>query len=182
MLNGKIVLVDDNEAILKSLRIVLSHTFPKIIGVSEPALLPALLRGGDVDVVVLDMNFGAGDHSGGDGLFWLEKILGMDNPPAVVLITAYADIELAVSSLKQGAADFVIKPWDNAKLTNTIIAAYEKRYAVLHPEENALTLDEMEKRYIEEVLAEKKGNLTLCAQQLNISRQTLYNKMKKYNL
>ena len=270
MRNGKIIVVDDNEAVLKTLRMILSREFKTVVCASVPTLLPALLREDDVDVVLLDMNFGTGKQSGGEGLFWLDRIRERPDPPEVVLITAFGDIELAVSSLKKGAADFIVKPWDNDKLLSTVIAAWESRsgrkqnssrkeseflseetdsvvtllvnsllrkYAaaygkpfpgitpdalhklsdrmlngdlsllqqtieravllsnssvldsddiymdappvtVSHP----VTLEEMEKQFISEVLAEKKGNLTLCAQQLNISRQTLYNKMKKYNL
>ena len=270
MRNGKIIVVDDNEAVLKTLRMILSREFKTVVCASVPTLLPALLREDNVDVVLLDMNFGTGKQSGGEGLFWLDRIRERPNPPEVVLITAFGDIELAVSSLKKGAADFIVKPWDNDKLLSTVIAAWESRsgrkqnssrkeseflseetdsvvtllvnsllrkYAtaygkpfpgitpdalhklsdrmlngdlsllqqtieravllsnssvldsddfymdaplvtVSHP----VTLGEMEKQFISEVLAEKKGNLTLCAQQLNISRQTLYNKMKKYNL
>ncbi len=270
MRNGKIIVVDDNEAVLKTLRMILSREFKTVVCASVPTLLPALLREDDVDVVLLDMNFGTGKQSGGEGLFWLDRIRERPNPPEVVLITAFGDIELAVSSLKKGAADFIVKPWDNDKLLSTVIAAWESRsgrkqnssrkeseflseetdsvvtllvnsllrkYATaygkpfpgitpsaLHklsdrmlngdlsllqqtieravllsnssvldsddfymedlpvPFPSPVTLEEMEKQFISEVLTEKKGNLTLCAQQLNISRQTLYNKMKKYNL
>ena len=115
MRNAKIIVVDDNEAVLRSLRTILSHEFKTIVTVSSPVLLPALLRNGDVDMVLLDMNFGAGKQSGGEGLFWLDRILELKNPPAVILITAFGDIELAVSSLKRGASDFIVKPWDNDK-------------------------------------------------------------------
>lgn len=102
MRDAKIIVVDDNEAVLRSLRTILSHEFKTIVTVSSPVLLPALLRNGDVDMVLLDMNFGAGRQSGGEGLFWLDRILELKNPPAVILITAFGDIELAVSSLKKG--------------------------------------------------------------------------------
>lgn len=78
-------------------------------------------------MVLLDMNFGAGKQSGGEGLFWLDRILELKNPPAVILITAFGDIELAVSSLKKGATDFIVKPWDNEKLIQTLIHALERR-------------------------------------------------------
>lgn len=269
MREGKIIVVDDNEAVLKTLRILLSREFKTVVTVAVPTLLPALLRKGDVDVVLLDMNFGTGKQSGGEGLFWLDRIRETANPPAVILITAFGDIRLAVSSLKKGAADFVVKPWDNDALVDTVASAWESRLSgktettslehgsVLGEKEtiavallNALlkkyaeayakplprltpraidklsllagngdlallqqvveravllvdspvldaedfytdllplsppdyTLDEMEKQFIAEVLKEKKGNLTLVAQQLDITRQTLYNKMRKYGL
>ena len=122
MRNAKIIVVDDNEAVLRSLWTILSHEFKTIVTVSSPVLLPALLRNGDVDMVLLDMNFGAGKQSGGEGLFWLDRILELKNPPAVILITAFGDIELAVSSLKRGASDFIVKPWDNTRLVDTLSA------------------------------------------------------------
>lgn len=127
MRDAKIIVVDDNEAVLRSLRTILSHEFKTIVTVSSPVLLPALLRNGDVDMVLLDMNFGTGKQSGGEGLFWLDRILELKNPPAVILITAFGDIELAVSSLKKGATDFIVKPWDNEKLIQTLIHALERR-------------------------------------------------------
>ena len=172
MRDAKIIVVDDNEAILRSLRTVLSHEFKTIVAVSSPVLLPALLRNGDVDLVLLDMNFGTGKQGGGEGLFWLDRILELKNPPAVILITAFGDIELAVSSLKKGATDFIVKPWDNDDFY------VEELAEASHP----CTLEDMERQFIAEVLKEKKGNLTLVAQQLDISRQTLYNKMRKYGL
>lgn len=127
MRNAKIIVVDDNEAVLRSLRTILSHEFKTIVTVSSPVLLPALLRNGDVDMVLLDMNFGAGKQSGGEGLFWLDRILELKNPPAVILITAFGNIELAVSSLKRGASDFIVKPWDNEKLIQTLVHVWEHR-------------------------------------------------------
>ena len=187
MRDAKIIVVDDNEAILRSLRTVLSHEFKTIVTVSSPVLLPALLRNGDVDLVLLDMNFGTGKQGGGEGLFWLDR----KNPPAVILITAFGDIGLAVSSLKKGATDFIVKPWDNENLIQTLTYVLERcaesdeseissvaESLVSHP----CTLEDMERQFIAEVLKEKKGNLTLVAQQLDISRQTLYNKMRKYGL
>ena len=191
MRDAKIIVVDDNEAILRSLRTVLSHEFKTIVTVSSPVLLPALLRNGDVDLVLLDMNFGTGKQGGGEGLFWLDRILELKNPPPVILITAFGDIELAVSSLKKGATDFIVKPWDNENLIQTLTYVLERcaesdeseissvaESLVSHP----CTLEDMERQFIAEVLKEKKGNLTLVAQQLDISRQTLYNKMRKYGL
>lgn len=204
MRNGKIIVVDDHEAVLKTLRLILGRTFKTVLGTAVPTLLPALLREGDVDVVLLDMNFGTGKQDGTEGLFWLDRICECPNRPEVILITAFADIELAVAALKRGAANFIVKPWDNEKLLATILEAFERRSERLsaslgmkpeypsdeNEQEKDLsansshppTLEEMEKQFIREVLNEKRGNLTLCAQQLNISRQTLYNKMRKYQL
>jgi DNA-binding NtrC family response regulator len=124
MRTGKIIIVDDNETVLKTLRLILSRKFKTVLTVQAPTLLPALLRESDVDVVLLDMNFGTGKQTGGEGLFWLDRIRERNNPPEVVLITAFGDIELAVASLKKGAADFIVKPWENDKLIATVTAAW----------------------------------------------------------
>ena len=76
MLDGKIILVDDNEAVLKTLKMILAREFKTVVGVSVPTLLPALLREGDVDIVLLDMNFVTGRQDGSEGLFWLDRIVG----------------------------------------------------------------------------------------------------------
>ena len=130
MLDGKIILVDDNEAVLKTLKMILAREFKTVVGVSVPTLLPALLREGDVDIVLLDMNFVTGRQDGSEGLFWLDRIVGRPDPPQVVLITAFGDIELAVSALKRGAADFVVKPWDNEKLVAILQGAFRRRRKV----------------------------------------------------
>ena len=259
MRTGKIILVDDNEAILHTLKTLLSREFSSVVVASNPTLLPALLAKEDVDVVLLDMNFDAGERSGREGLFWLNHVRERKDPPPVILITAYGDVELAVSALKKGAADFIVKPWDNDRLIEKVVTAWELRHHQRHtsereqmaarllsyflnkyasmygkpllvldpatsellthalwngriewveqtietailldkepaqvilsaepvadqPEKPSLTLEEMEKQFIQRILQEKGGNLSLAAQQLDISRQTLYNKMKKYDL
>lgn len=193
--NGKIIVVDDNKAILKTLQVILSHSFKTIVPLGTPTLLPALLGSGGVDVVLLDMNFEKGKRDGKDGLFWLERICEYPDPPAVILMTAFGEIELAVAALKRGAADFVVKPWDNERLVEAVLHAWRERRERLEcverkeprpteptPEPTACTLEDMERQFIAEVLKEKQGNLTSAALQLNISRQTLYNKIQKYNL
>lgn len=120
MRDAKIIIVDDNEMVIKSLKSLLSHEYKSVLTLQYPLLLPALLRNGDVDIVLLDMNFASGKHDGGEGLFWLERIKEFDNPPSVILLTAFGDINLAVDSLKRGARDFIVKPWDNDKLIEKI--------------------------------------------------------------
>lgn len=134
MIDAKIIVIDDNAAVLKTMGIVLKGAFSKVVTVEDPQLIPALIATGDVDVVLLDMNFGAGRLDGQDGLFWLNRIKqrsGLDNPPAVVLITAFGDVPLAVESLKQGADDFVQKPWNNERLIQTLTEVIEKRHNTL---------------------------------------------------
>ena len=112
---------------LSALRILLSDYFENIVLLTSPNTLMSELRDKNPDVVLLDMNFSAGINSGNEGLFWLSEIKKADEELPVVLFTAYADIDLAVKALKGGATDFVVKPWDNAKLLATLQSAYSLR-------------------------------------------------------
>jgi len=197
MTDAKILVIDDNTAVLSTLKIVLKSVFKTVVAVSDPQLIPALISAGDVDAVLLDMNFGSDKLDGQDGLFWLDRIMnrsGLENPPAVVMITAFGDVGLAVTSLKKGALDFIQKPWDNNDLIRKLHEAIAKRDALYaekqrNPaaeetveEEAPSSLDEMEKLTIMRVLESSGRNLTTTAEKLGISRQTLYNKMKHHGI
>ncbi len=127
MKKGNILVVDDNKNVLTALRILLQSYFERVTLLDSPKQLHATLAEVSPDVVLLDMNFSAGLNTGNEGLFWLSEIKKLDADLPVVLFTAYADIELAVEALKRGACDFVVKPWDNAKLVATLQAAYSLR-------------------------------------------------------
>jgi DNA-binding NtrC family response regulator len=127
MKKGSILIVDDNKNVLTALRILLENYFETVTLWSSPGQIHALSREAAPDVVLLDMNFSAGINSGNEGLFWLSEIKKHDADLPVVLFTAYADVDLAVKALKQGATDFVVKPWDNAKLIATLQAARSLR-------------------------------------------------------
>ena len=120
---GKILIVDDNEGILKSLKFSLKYEFDEVETIKNPNVLPSLLRGKSYDVILLDMNFSAGVNTGNEGLFWLKEIFRYDKDAIVVLITAYGDVELAVKAIKMGATDFIQKPWDDDKLLATLKSA-----------------------------------------------------------
>ena len=192
MTDAKILVIDDNTAVLSTLRLVLKSVFRTVVAVSDPQLIPALISAGDVDAVLLDMNFGSDKLDGQDGLFWLDRIMnrsGLENPPAVVMITAFGDVSLAVNSLKKGALDFIQKPWDNNDLIRKLqeaIMKRDERNAKPQEEENAeelpLNLEEIEKQTIIRVLDTCGHNLTTAAEKLGISRQTLYNKIKHYGI
>lgn len=127
MKSGHILVVDDNRNVLSALRILLESYFEKVTLLTTPNQLLASLRESKPDIVLLDMNFSAGINSGNEGLYWLSEIKKYDKDIPVVLFTAYADIDLAVKALKEGASDFVVKPWDNAKLIATLQSAYTLR-------------------------------------------------------
>ena len=127
MKTGNVLIVDDNQSVLNSLELFLKHHYNKVITLKSPNQIPFTLSTNDVDVVLLDMNFTAGINTGNEGIYWLRKILKLDQTMVVVMITAYGDIELAVKAIKEGATDFVLKPWDNQKLLATLQAAMELR-------------------------------------------------------
>ena len=113
---GNILIIDDNEAMLVSLRMLLKNVFEDVQTSTNPNAIPTLMRRKRPDVVLLDMNFGRGINNGNEGLFWLKEIKHTEPDVAVVLFTAYADIDLAVRGIKEGAADFIVKPFENEVL------------------------------------------------------------------
>ena len=124
---GSILIVDDNDDLLIALRLFLSRHFDTIDTLRNPNLIPAQLQTGNYDLILLDMNFRAGTASGNEGIYWLHQILEQDRQATVVFITAYGDVELAVRSMKEGAADFIMKSWDEQKILSTVLSAYELR-------------------------------------------------------
>lgn len=123
---GSLLIVDDNRNIIKAVRLLVEDTFETVSAISNPNNIPARLREDNLDVVLLDMNFSSGINSGNEGLYWLGEIKKLRRQTEVVLFTAYADIDLAVTGIKRGAADFIVKPWDNAKMIDTLTAARDK--------------------------------------------------------
>jgi len=124
MNEAKILIVDDNPGVLSAGKLLLKRHFAAVETSRDPAEIPALLAAQKFEVIMLDMNFGKSNrHSGQEGLDWLERILQIDPNAVVVLITAFGDVELAVQAIKNGATDFVLKPWDNEKLLGTLHAA-----------------------------------------------------------
>lgn len=126
---GTILIVDDNRNILTTVRMLLEPVFANIITIANPNSIPAKLREEHPDVVLLDMNFSSGINSGNEGLFWLREIKSLSPKTEVVLFTAYADIQLAVTGIKEGAADFIVKPFDNGKMISTLTEARDKNKA-----------------------------------------------------
>ena len=167
-----ILIVDDNAAILTALRYCLALVFGRIVTLSRPDDILKTMAQETIDLVLLDMNFLPGVNSGQEGLFWLRTIRKHHPQTPIVLLTAYADVSLAVRGLKSGAADFITKPWDNDELVR-------KLKDVLDMQNEIITLDEVEKDHIRRTIDHCHGNLTQAAELLGITRQTLYNKMKR---
>lgn len=121
--SGTIIIVDDNKGVLTAVQILLKSYFSKIVTLSSPVTLSSVIREETPEVILLDMNFTSGINTGNEGLFWLHEIKKVRPELPVVLFTAYADIELAIRGIKEGATDFIVKPWDNQKLVETLQTA-----------------------------------------------------------
>ncbi len=193
-MKDRLLIIDDNSAVRATLKLLLSDEFEKVDAIENPAMIAALSSPGSYDAVLLDMNFDNGRLDCSDGLFWLERLKGLPNPPAIVVITAFGDVEIAVKAMKLGAEDFITKPWDNDQLIEKLRKAIDKNRQVRQDKEAArrafqlesaeseslhLTLDEVKMRYIRRVIDNCGGNLSAAAQQLGVNRQTLYNLLKK---
>lgn len=127
MAKGTVLIVDDNRDILIALKLLFNDVFANIIIERNPSLIPGILEKNEVDVIILDMNFRAGVNTGNEGIYWMNEILKKDPRAVIIFITAYGDIDIAVKAMKEGALDFIQKPWDDEKLLITVRNAYTIR-------------------------------------------------------
>lgn len=127
MENIRLLVIDDDEDVLKSLRFFLEEHVEKVFIESDPRQIPSLLSKEEIDIVLLDMNYRKGEMDGSEGLFWLKQIQSISPDTVVIPITAFGDVELAVQAVKEGAFDFILKPWKNAKLLSSVISASKYR-------------------------------------------------------
>src|SRR6478735_2663364 len=125
--NASILVVDDDPDVLTAVRLLLKTEVKEVITEKNPENLRWHLNKDHFDLILLDMNFTSSIHTGNEGLFWLNEIKKLKTDSAVIMITAYGDIDLAVRSLKEGAADFVVKPWHNEKLISIIKDALRRK-------------------------------------------------------
>jgi DNA-binding NtrC family response regulator len=144
--DGSIIIIDDDQAVLYTAKLVLKQIFTQVKTLGHPSQLLPLLAKEAVDVILLDMNFAQGKTSGQEGLFWIQKIIAAAPDVHIVVTTAYGDIDLAVNAMKEGAKDFLTKPWEKEKLVATIVSAYEKKQSErevnqLRQREQALSKD-----------------------------------------
>lgn len=121
--NAKILVVDDDEIVLLSIKLLLEQQYNEIHTIDNPNRITALTKQVNFDVVLLDMNFRQGDTSSNEGLYWLRHIVKNHPETQVILMTAYGEIQLAVEAIKEGALDFMVKPWGNEKLLTTVASA-----------------------------------------------------------
>lgn len=127
--DANILVIDDDEDVLTALRLLLKSQAKSVVVNKNPNLLQLLLEKNNFDIVILDMNFNGVVNTGNEGLFWLKKVKEYSQKIDVILITAYGDIDLAIRSLKEGASDFLVKPWKNEKLVESINQLLSKKKA-----------------------------------------------------
>lgn len=164
MARGNILIVDDNKSILSALEILLIPEFQTVTALSDPNQIPSELRKNEYNLAVLDMNFKAGINTGNEGIYWLGRIKETNPEISVVMITAYGDVELTVKALKTGATDFVLKPWDNAKLMATLKSALQLNLS----KKEVTQLKEKEKSLKNEINREQKFIVGSSPQLMNV--------------
>src|SRR5664279_607255 len=118
--NATILVIDDDTDVLTAVRLLLKTEAAEVVIEKNPENIRSILGKQTFDLILLDMNFNSSINTGNEGLFWLKKIKEFGSEASIIMITAYGDIDLAVRSLKEGAADFVVKPWHNEKLIEII--------------------------------------------------------------
>jgi DNA-binding NtrC family response regulator len=187
-----ILVVDDDADVLTAARLLLRQYFEKVLTTEDPNAIPDLMAGERVDVFLVDMNFAIGRNRGIEGLNCLEQILGIDPDAVVVLMTAFGDLNTAVQAMREGAADFILKPWQNEKLVATLSVAAELRRmrATVNQlgggrsasDADSLNLDANERRIVSLALEEANGNISHAAVALGITRAALYRRIEKFGL
>jgi DNA-binding NtrC family response regulator len=175
-----ILIVEDDMDVLRAARLALAPHVEHVETASSLDTLEQLLASAAFEAVLLDMNFVAGARSGSDGINALARVQAFDPTLAVVLMTAYGGVVLAVEALKRGAVDFVLKPWRNDKLIVSMTSAVEITRTRRKAE--TLQLDALERDAIERALARHRGNISQAASALGLSRPALYRRMVKYGI
>ena len=188
VLNPSILLLDDDPDVGLAAQLLLQRRVAPLTCLRRPAELPAAIDRLQPALLLLDLNFGPGRTDGAQGLRILDDVRVRARPPIVVVMTAYADIGLAVQALKRGAYDFVTKPWDNVRLIATCREAFQHAQLVLNGEgtpvlaEPVRSLAAQERAAVIAAVAEVQGNLSAAARLLGLSRAALYRRLDKHGL
>lgn len=183
-----ILLLDDDPDVGLAAQLLLQRRLAPVHCLRRPAELPAALARWRPALLLLDLNYGPGRTDGEQGLRLLADTLASPQPPAVVVMTAYAEIELAVQALRRGAYDFITKPWDNVRLLATCREALQLRGASDTPAEPVAapagpqSLAAQERAAVVAAMAQAEGNLSAAARQLGLSRAALYRRLEKHGL
>lgn len=173
-----IIVIDDKPDVHQAVALALEPWVGRVESAASPEALPALMAAARYDCALLDMNFAAGERSGRDGLEALDLIKAADPTLAVVLMTAYGAVSLAVESLKRGASDFLLKPWRNEALVAAVREAARRTRAA----RSGASLDSLERSAIAGALDRHDGNIAQAAAALGLSRPALYRRMAKHGL
>jgi DNA-binding NtrC family response regulator len=182
-----LLLLDDDPDVLLAAQLLLQRRVGPVCGLQRPAeLLPAIMQARP-DLLLLDLNFGPGRSDGQQGLRLLEAVMKLPAPPQVLVMTAYADISLAVQAVKRGAYDFITKPWDNARLVALCLEALQQHSVPAEtaspaPTEAPRSLAVQERAALMQAVHAAAGNLSEAARQLGLSRAALYRRLEKHGL
>ncbi|MGB5346351.1 MAG: response regulator [Woeseia sp.] len=184
-----VLVVDDDADVLTAARLLLRQFFGAVLTTTDPGEIPGLMGEQQIDVFLIDMNFAIGQHSGIEGLNCMQQIKSLDADAVVVLMTAFGALNTAVQAMREGATDFVLKPWQNERLVATLSVAAELRRMrraankeSIATKAASLNLEANEKKMIALALEESRGNISRAAKMLGITRAALYRRIEKYEL
>jgi DNA-binding NtrC family response regulator len=178
---GPVLVIDDDPDVLLAARVALGKDVAQVETAQSPQDVGPGLAERRLEAILLDMNFVTGETSGREGLSHLARLHDADPTLAIVLMTTFGGVALAVDALKQGASDFVLKPWRNARLVEALTAATEKT-RLARAEAGAFSLEDAECAVIRRALDHHRGNITRAASALGLTRPALYRKMAKHGL
>ena len=173
-----ILVIDDKREVHQAVALALEPWVERVESAESPEAVPALMASTRFDCALLDMNFAAGERSGREGMTALDSIKAADPALAVILMTAYGAVSLAVESLKRGADDFLLKPWRNEAL----VAAVREAAGRTEEARAGASLDSLERSAIAGALDRHDGNIAQTAAALGLSRPALYRRMAKHGL
>lgn len=175
----RILLIEDDAAVVQAIRLALRNV-AEVDAFAGPADLPAPLLLDGYAAALLDMNFRPGDRDGRAGLEIIDRLRGTDPTLAIVMLTVFGGVTLAVEALRRGASDFLLKPWRNDRLVEAIESAAEltakQRTGV------AMSLEAIERLAIARALERNDGNISRAAAALGLTRPALYRRMDKHGL
>ena len=172
----KIAIIDDNQAVLDVLKLTLEEEFESIVTLTHPSFFTPFLSEGEIDAVVLDMNFNSPNLDGAEGINWLRYIKGHPNAPAIVMMTAFGNNKELIKKLLKAIRKNASRQQEKEEIEEAHLLKEQQEAA------QQMTLDEMKRKHVMDILEQCKGNLREAAKRLDINRQTLYNQLKKYGI
>lgn len=173
-----VLVVDDKPEVHQAVALALEPWVARVESAASPEAVPALMAATRFDCVLLDMNFAAGERTGREGMTALASIKAADPSLAIIFMTAFGAVSLAVESLKRGADDFLLKPWRNEALVDAVREAAERTRSA----RAGTSLDALERTAIAGALGRHGGNIAQAAAALGLSRPALYRRMAKHGL